>query len=402
MTEPAGSSASRPAVSARVDLGSLGLERGGTVLIEHALRRVPDGTAVEVVGTAADLEGQLLAWCRLRGRRCDGRVVYARADGRWVGALDSGHPDPKAPGAIRAHADPRWGLAARGSRIEDGAPELVFTRSERDEIWDDDAPRLYALAVAAQWDPATAIPWDAALPADPDVEDAVVQVMTYLVENETAALLVPAAVIPTIHPHYREVVAFLATQVADEARHVEVFTRRASMSGRMGTSGRGGQASLATLVREPDWPVASFLLSVMGEASFLELLHFLAEVGPDPITRAVARLAAQDEARHVAFAVGHLRRACERDPTLRERLATAIAARDQALRHTSGLNEATFDALVVVAAGSLDPDAIGRGFDRVVDLVGRMDRARRGHLARLGFPEAEIGALSALHTRNFM
>lgn len=44
--------------------------------------------------------------------------------------------------------------------------------------------------------------------------------MTYLIENEHAALAVPAAHIARIHPHFREVIAFLATQVADEARHV--------------------------------------------------------------------------------------------------------------------------------------------------------------------------------------
>jgi hypothetical protein len=31
-----------------------------------------------------------------------------------------------------------------------------------------------------------------------------------------------------------------------------------------------------------------------------------------------------------------------------------------------------------------------------------MDKARRGHLARLGFSEQEAAELSALHTRNFM
>ncbi|MEQ1568304.1 MAG: ferritin-like domain-containing protein [Myxococcota bacterium] len=385
----------------KLSLGELSLERGGTVLVAQALGAAPAGAEIELVGSDPELAGQLAAWCRPRGLRCDGLRVTAAPDPRWTGALASGHPDPTVPGAVAAVADPRWGLAARGAVVEDGAPELSFALSTRDEIWDDDAPRLYAAAVAAQWDPAT-VPWDAPRSTDPAVEAAVVQVMTYLVENEAAALLVPARFLPTIHPHYREVVAFLATQIADEARHIEVFTRRASMGGAVGRSGRGGQASLATLVREPEWPLASFLLSVMGEASFLELLRFLADVAPDPITATVARLAAQDEARHVAFAVGHLRRACERDPDLRHRLAAAAAGRERALQQTAGLTEATFDALVVLAAGGLDPVRIGAGFDRVVDLGRRMDRARRGHLQRLGFDEARAAELSSLHTRNFM
>jgi hypothetical protein len=378
-----------------VDLGSLSLDRGGSVLVERALRHEAAGTEVRVVGSTPDLADQVRTWARVKGWVRSGDALIAGPDPRWTGALDPGD-------GVAEHADPRWGLALRGALVEDGAPELTFPLSDRDEVWDDDAARLYAQAVAGQWDPATAIPWDAPLPEDPAVEDAVVQVMTYLTENETAALLVPAKFLPSIHPHFREVTQFLATQIADEARHVEVFTRRASMSGRRGTSGRGGQASLATLVKEPEWPVASFLLSVMGEASFLELLRFLAEVGPDAVTRGVARMAAIDEARHVAFAVGHLRRRTERDPAFRGQLAAAIARREQSLRHSSGLNEATFDALVIVAAGSLEPDRVGQGFDRVVALVQKMDKARKGHLARLGFDEGESASLSALHTRNFM
>jgi hypothetical protein len=383
-----------------VDLQELSLDRGGHLLVEHGLRT---HGRIQVRGTDPELPAQVATWCRMRGHRIVDGMIVAAADDRWVGALPSGRPDPRGPDAVAAHADARWGLAARGALVEDGAAELTFPLSDRDGIWDDDAPRLYAQAAAAQWDPATAVPWTEGIEHTDDVEAAVVQVMTYLVENETAAMLVPARFLASVHPHYREVMAFMAIQTADEARHIEVFTRRATLRGdRLGTSSRGGQASLATLVREPDHALATFLLSVLGEGSFLELLRFLHEVGPDPVTRTVARLAAQDEARHVAFAVGFLRRRCSRDPGLRARLATAVHMRHAALQHTSGLNAEVFDALVVLAAGAWTPDAIARGFDRVVMLVERMDRARRAHLVRLGFSDQEAAELSALHTRNFM
>ena len=130
--------------------------------------------------------------------------------------------------------------------------------------------------------------------------------MTYLVENEQAALVVPARFLGRIHPHFREVMQLLAVQVADEARHVEVFTRRATLLRRAdsGTSGVGGRASLQTLLDEPDFPAASLLLSVLGEGTFLNLLSFLEHHAPDPVTRRIAHLALQDEARHVAFGIG--------------------------------------------------------------------------------------------------
>ena len=78
-------------------------------------------------------------------------------------------------------------------------------------------------------------------------------------------------------------------QAADEARHMEVFTRRALLKGRqLGLSTAGGQASLQTLVEEPDFAIASFLLSVLGEGTFLTLLAFLERFAPDPVTAAVS------------------------------------------------------------------------------------------------------------------
>jgi hypothetical protein len=90
------------------------------------------------------------------------------------------------------------------------------------------------------------------------------------------------------------------------------------------------------------------------------------------------------------------------DPALRPRLAAAIERRHDALEDTAGLNEEVFDALVVLAAGSWEPQAMASGFERVVKLQRDMDHARRQRLQKLGFGEQEAEALSALHTRNFM
>ena len=114
------------------------------------------------------------------------------------------------------------------------------------------------------------MPWDAEFDLPAEVEDAVVQIMTYLIENETAALIVPSRFLAQMHPHFREVMQVLAVQAADEARHIEVFTRRALLKRReLGLSTAGGQESLQTLVNEPDFAIASFLLSVLGEGTFL-------------------------------------------------------------------------------------------------------------------------------------
>jgi hypothetical protein len=297
-----------------------------------------------------------------------------------------------------------WGLAARGAFVEVGGPPLVTADLDRKaEVWADIAPKLYAQALAGQWDPATAVDWSAPIEHGPEVEAAVVQVMTYLVENEQAALVVPARFIARVHPHYREVLQLLAVQTADEARHVEVFTRRALLSGGpLGTSGAGGRASLQTLLEEPDFSLAAFLLSVLGEGTFLNLLSFLERHAPDHVTRQVARLALQDEARHVAFGMAHLEHRATVEPELRIRLRAAIERRHDVLAATAGLHAGVHDALVLLAAGAFTPAAVASGWDKVRDLQADMDEGRQRRLARLGFPSDEAAALSALHTRNFM
>ena len=262
---------------------------------------------------------------------------------------------------------------------------------------------MYAQAAAAQWDPATAIPWSTQFELPEEVEDAVVQIMTYLVENETAALIVPTRFIAQLHPHFREVMQVLAIQAADEARHIEVFTRRALLKREaLGLSTAGGQASLKTLVDEPDFATASFLLSVLGEGTFLSLLWFLERFAPDPVTAAVCRLAAQDEARHVAFGMSHLREHIKVEPSVCGVLTSAVRRRHDALRHTAGLNTDVLDSLVLIAAGSWAPADLARGHEHVSELVRDMHMGRKNRLKKLGFAEAEAEDLSSLHTRNFM
>jgi len=382
-----------------IDLGDLGLDEGAHLLIARGLSTA---SIVDVQGTSANLACDLPAWCRARGHAIEPTaagwtIVRGDAD-RIIGAERAGTIDQPVD-----HAPRSWGLAARGALVEAGAPALDLAIVDRSAIWADEAARLYAQAAAAQWDPATAIPWDAPVDHPDEVEDAIVQIMTYLIENETAALLVPVRFLGRLHPHFREVMQLLAIQAADEARHIEIFTRRAQLRRTLlGLSTAGGQASLATLFDEPEWAIASFLLSVLGEGSFLSLLWFIRDHASDRCTQEVARLAAQDEARHVAFGLAHLQRHVAEDPSLRDRLAAAIERRHAALASTAGLNAEVFDALILLAAGSWDPAALRRGHAAVVALHQAMAEGRKNRLVRLGFDPAGAEALSALHTRNFM
>jgi len=387
----------------RLELKDLPFDRGGALLVKRAVR---NSRRITVSATHPDSFVHLRAWCRVQGHgfeldRENNSAVVTRGDAetqRWSESERAGAHE-----AVVDLPSQRWGLAARGALVEAGSPEFHFALSHKLEVWSEDAPRIYAQAAASQWDPATAIPWDTPFELPGDVEDAVVQLMTYLVENETAALIVPSRFAAQLHPHFREVMQVLAIQAADEARHIEVFTRRALLRSRQpGLSTAGGQASLQTLVEEPDFATASFLLSVLGEGTFLSLLWFIQRFAPDPVTAAVCRLAAQDEARHVAFGMSHLRRHIRAEPVFRQTLANAVRRRHDALRHTAGLNTEVFEALILLAAGSWHPADLIRGSDGVDALLQEMNRDRVKRLEWIGFPTAEAEELSSLHTRNFM
>lgn len=396
-----------------VELGNLGLDQGGHLLVKRALRAVAVGAPIKVFGNSPELLAHLRSWCRTQGHTIEFHssenaahddasiaTIYrgnAEID-RWHKAEFTGAAEAPATKAA-AH----WGLAGRSATVEAGAPSFEFPLDTRTEVWAQEAARLYMQASSAQWNPMTAIPWEASFDLPEEIEDAVVQLMTYLIENETAALIIPAKFVAQIHPHFREIMQLLAIQAADEARHIEVFTRRALLRrNKLGLSTTGGQKSLKTLIDETDFTMAGLLLSVLGEGSFLSLLSFLHQHAPDPITREIARLVGQDEARHVAFGVAHLTWYVSENPSHLERIAAAIERRHEMLENTAGLNEEVFDALILLAAGSWQSEALGQGWNKVQQLITNMHLGRIKRLRKIGFSETRAQDLSTLHTRNFM
>ena len=383
-----------------LDLEDLNLADGAPVLLRRALSSLSEGDWLEVRGDSANLGEDLAAWCRTQG------LGYQRPAGS-----PAPHRIQKAASPLVLHsphevveaADPAWGLAPRGAAIEAGGPQFAFPLKHKRDVWAANLASIYKQAVANQWSAARDIPWNDLPKLPVELEHAVRQIMTFLTENEFAALYIPARFIPRIHPHYREVIEVLAVQVVDEARHAEAFTKRAQATGfELGTTASSGQLSLQTLLEEPDFTTATFLLCVMGEGTFLSLLKFLHEHAPDPATAELARLAHRDEARHVAFGTEHVRYVLQTEPDKRRSLAAAVERRSQVLASVSGLSPYVSDALVVLAGGGVSVAQIREGARRVLALHREMDSSRRERLQSLGFSGAEATELSAYHTKNFM
>ena len=396
-----------------INIENLGFEKGAHLILKRSLQKISVGEELTITGFDTEWQPQVSAWCRAEGHAVHfstvERKVFAHLkrgsaqENRWQDVQSTGHSDLRMAQAVKEEAKATWGLAARGAKVEAGSADFHFRLNHKTEVWSDNIAELYSQALAAQWNPNTALDWTPPQSHSDELEEAIVQIMTYLVENENAALLIPARFLGQLHPHFREVQALLAVQIADEARHIEVFTRRIGVHGREpALSTAGGQASLKTLLDEPDFSTAGFLLSVLGEGTFVNLLQFIASVAPDPLTQQIAQLASRDESRHVAFGMSHLLHRLEKEPEFRECLSAATLHRYESLAHTQGLNAEVFDALLLLAAGSFTPSAVAQGYKKVQVLLREMAEGRRTRLIRLGFSPQEAEHLSTLHTRNFM
>ena len=141
---------------------------------------------------------------------------------------------------------------------------------------------------------------------------------------------------------------------------------------------------------------------MLGEGTFLDLLHFVSTHAPDAATATAARLAHQDERRHVQFGISHIRRRLELDPGERDALTSAVEARAAKLVSLDGLSPVVTESLVVMIAASLRPADVGEAGDAVRKLMRRMHQNRIRRLRAAGFDKMTAHHLSELHTPNLM
>jgi hypothetical protein len=396
---------SSPSLAAAVALdgGALPLGGGLLALLRPALALLAPGGVVALASSQRGLQQDLPAWCRIERHEylgCD-----SAADGRDHHLIRRGQLDVPRPTSAEmpAEADAHTGFAPRGARVEPGGPRYPFSLTQRDRVAAPGVRALYEQATAAQWDAARDIPWSLVRPLPPPLERAVGQIMTFLAENELSALYVPSRFVARLHPAYVEVAMFLATQMIDESRHIDVFLRRARAGGgEPGISSVTTSRSLLSLLELDDFTEAAFLLSVLGEGTFLDLLRYIERHAPDEATAEIARRTRADEARHVHFGVVHVRHALAGDPTAVRRLEAAVRRRAATLHGVGGVPAPIQDALVVLAAGSDEPEALARGHEAFAALLVEMHDGRRKRLMHAGFLPDEAEAIAALQTPNFM
>jgi len=387
-----------------VDGGDLSLGSGVLALVRPALSLLDEGGVLALLSRNRDLDQDLPSWCRAERHEYLGAEDAGGGVRRYLigGGKTYVAPPSGTAQSMPERADPRTGFAPRGAAVEAGGPAYPFDLVERDHVAPPEVASLYEQAIAAQWDASRDIPWSNVRKHAPEIDAAVRQIMMFLAENELSALYLPSKFISRIHPAYVEVAMFLATQLQDEARHIDVFLKRARLAGGLAISSVTTSRSLLSLLELQDFSESAFLLSVLGEGTFLDLLSFIERHAPDEATAELVRRARNDESRHVHFGLAHVRHALTHDASLYRRLEGAVRARAATLGSTAGVPAPAQDALTMLAAGGPEPEKVARGHEAFRELLDTMHQSRIKRLLHAGFTPEQAETISALHTPNFM
>jgi rubrerythrin len=228
---------------------------------------------------------------------------------------------------------------------EDGAENVHAVRDHADAIftWDYEKGarpalnKLYEKAKHSQWNGETDLPWDTAV--DPmelvelqrqsfgvTPEERAVRVagtpfekwgqeqfdqmalesnnwmLSQFMHGEQGALICTAKIVETVP--WIDAKYYAATQVMDEARHVEVFARYldTKLDGHYPINAHLGML-LDDIIEDSRWDMTYLGMQIMVEGLALASFGLMHQTTPEPLLKQLLRYVMSDEARHVAFGV---------------------------------------------------------------------------------------------------
>ena len=218
----------------------------------------------------------------------------------------------------------------------EGRSEAVHQASETVFNWDYEIHRdallaLYEKGKRLQWNASTDIDWS--IDVDPE------QFPDFMPPESINALLATAQIVNTVP--WTEAKFYAASQVADEARHVEVYRRYLTEKLPYAYPVNPNlHTLLQQIIREPRWDMTYLGMQIMVEGLALAAFGMMHLMNPhERLLHQITNYVIRDEARHVAFGVLSLEEVY-RDMTateLREReelvIEAALLMRDRLLMH---------------------------------------------------------------------
>ena len=234
--------------------------------------------------------------------------------------------------------------------------------------------------------------------------EAITWQLAQFLHGEQGALLATAQIVDTVPWH--EAKQYGATQVMDEARHVEVYRRflQEKLEHEYPVNAELKKL-LDMILTDSRWDMKFLGMQIMVEGLALAAFTTMRDTANNPLLRDLTAAVAEDEARHVAFGVLSLREFCgdlsEKDRNEREDFVyeASVLMRDRILNRDvwerMGLD---VDACVRAALESpLAMEFRRRLFSKIVPNVkslGLLSERQRRRFAELGVLEFEANTTS--------
>ena len=155
--------------------------------------------------------------------------------------------------------------------------------------------------------------------------------LSQFMHGEQGALLCTAKIVDSVP--WMDAKYYAATQVMDEARHVEVYAKylREKLEWEFPVNVHLREL-LDDVLSDPRWDFTYLGMQIMVEGLALAAFGFQYQFSPDPLLKQITRYVMSDEARHVAFGVLSLQEAYQQ----LERQRRSGSARSSATRRRSG------------------------------------------------------------------
>ncbi len=337
--------------------------------------------------------GQELDWAWLAGHHSEWGI-HPKPSPRGLTMMDIA---VGSYGEVPQHPRHR-AMAARGADIAEDTPDMGYILNDKSDVWASNVSELYEEAVARQWSATRDIPWGELEELPSDIEHAMCQLCTTLSEIEMIASDLPAKWMWRMNHEFLEAKMFLCTQIMDEARHSEVFRKRALANGGGLLKSRAStETLLRTIIEAKTYTQATALLHLLGEGFILDLFRQGEAIAPTEVEKRIFRLTMQDEARHVAYGTMHIRYAVDADPDVAEEIHEALDHGEGAMMALGRAPDMSSALAMLLAGGADKIEEVGFPLqqqlarNQMTSYLARCERAGVGRLERTKLPLDELG-----------
>jgi hypothetical protein len=241
-----------------------------------------------------------------------------------------------------------------GSRPTPGAyTPGSYSIFEKSEVWAEDLDLLYEEAIRDRWAPASDIKWAELEPQADELERAICQVCTVFAQHGLAESKLLASWEEKIAYGFHDMKNYMATEIFDSGRKVEVLRKRALANG-----GGLGQQGLGTMYRA--WFGAlkftelCTAINVVYKSYEVTAFEKLAEALPQAVDRDIFARLAKDSRRHLKFGVDHLRYYMQHHPNAHEYVVHFLNRAEAAFANELQYSKVEGEPLVVLFAGGLE------------------------------------------------